>query len=104
MVFVFSFLLVSSLIGCGWLTDGSLLVAIQGAQQRPDKPAEFTRNGDFGFVALETAAEQLNEAQVQTGLRLPAELANCFRLALLALGEFFADFRRQEVVLGALGQ
>ena len=77
------------------------LITFLSAEQGPNEAAEFSGNGDLGFVALQPAGEQPGKAQVQTVLRFPTELAHSSRLAFLATGEFFADFGRQRVVLSA---
>ena len=74
-----------------------------GAQQRPDEAAEFTGDGDLGFVALKPAGQQPGEAHVQPVLGFPAQGPDVRGLALLAACQFLADFRRQGVVLGTFG-
>ena len=88
----------------GRIGRGGLFVAVLGAQQCPDKAAEFASNGHLGFVALESAAQEFDKARVQSILSLPAQSANGRGLALLAAGEFFADFGRDGVVLGTFGE
>ena len=93
----------SLLFPCGWGHGAGLRIAGLGAQQSPDEAAQFTSDGDFGFVALESPAQEPEEAQVQSVLRLPGEGAHVRRLAFLPAGQFFTDLGRQEVMLGALG-
>ena len=70
-----------------------LAVTVLGAKQGPDKAAEFPRDGDFGFVALQAAGQQPSKAQVQPVLRLPAQGPDRFGLAFLAAGELLTDLR-----------
>src|SRR5437016_3443848 len=81
-----------------------LAVTLLGAEQRPDEAAEFTGDGDLGFVALQAAGQQPSKAQVQPVLRLPTQSPDRFGLSFLAAGELFADFGRQSVMLGALSE
>ena len=78
-------------------------IAFLGTQESPDEAAEFAGDGDFGFVALETPGQEAIKAQVQPVLSFPTELSHFGRLAFLASGQFFADLRRQEIMLGAFG-
>ena len=78
-------------------------IACLGTQESPDEAAEFAGDGDFGFVALETPGQEAIKAQVQSMLSFPAELPHFGRLSFLAASQFFADLRRQEIMLGAFG-
>ena len=75
----------------------------QSAEQGPNETAEFSGDSDLGLVALESAAQQVDEAKVQTVLCFPTQIAYGLGLAFLTAGEFFADFGRQSVMLGAFG-
>ena len=79
-----------------------LAITLLSAEQRPDKAAKFTGDGDFSFVALEAAGQQPHKAQVQPVLGFPTQGPDRFRLALLAAGEFFADLGWKGVMLGRL--
>ena len=59
-------------------------VTALGAEQGPDEAAEFTGDGDFGFVALEPASQEPGEPEVEAVLGFPAQGADLRGLALLA--------------------
>lgn len=56
----------------GCLLDFLLQIARPLTQERPDKPAEFPRDGNQRFVALQMAGYQAHETLVKSVLRFPA--------------------------------
>ena len=74
------------------------------AQERPDEGAEFAGDRDDDFVARKAPCGQTHEAGVEPVLCLPAQGEHPTGLPALAVREFFANFGRCRVMLGAFNE